>query len=124
MIRRLGLILAVLTGLNLLNYLDRMVISAVLPKIQEELELSNFVGGRLATARPSATWMGGFIEHRWGWRSAFFVAEPRSSRRRPRCSSSSCALMPCGDTAEPVPEPRSRTVVKPALGSVRAQEPA
>jgi len=36
---RLGLILALLTGLNLLNYLDRMVISAVLPKIQEELEL-------------------------------------------------------------------------------------
>ncbi len=49
MIRRPGIILALLTGLNLLNYLDRMVISAVLPKIQEELELSNFVGGLLAT---------------------------------------------------------------------------
>jgi MFS family permease len=49
MIRRPGVILALLTGLNLLNYLDRLVISAVLPKIQEELVLSNFLGGLLAT---------------------------------------------------------------------------
>jgi MFS transporter, Spinster family, sphingosine-1-phosphate transporter len=49
MIRRPGAILALLTGLNLLNYLDRLVVSAVLPKIQEDLELSNFVGGLLAT---------------------------------------------------------------------------
>ena len=39
-------------------------------------------------------------------------------------SASSCALMPCDDSAESVPEPRSRTVVKPALRSLRAQEPA
>jgi len=49
MIRRPGAILALLTGLNLLNYLDRLVVSAVLPKIQEELSLSNFEGGLLAT---------------------------------------------------------------------------
>lgn len=49
MIRRPGAILALLTGLNLLNYLDRLVVSAVLPKVQEELGLSNFVGGLLAT---------------------------------------------------------------------------
>lgn len=49
MIRRPGAILALLTGLNLLNYLDRLVVSAVLPKIQEELHISNFVGGLLAT---------------------------------------------------------------------------
>jgi MFS transporter, Spinster family, sphingosine-1-phosphate transporter len=49
MIRRPNAILALLTGLNLLNYLDRLVVSAVLPKIQEDLELSNFVGGLLAT---------------------------------------------------------------------------
>jgi MFS family permease len=48
-IRRPGAILALLTGLNLLNYLDRLVVSAVLPKIQEELHLSNFEGGLLAT---------------------------------------------------------------------------
>jgi MFS family permease len=48
-IRRPGAILALLTGLNLLNYLDRLVVSAVLPKVQEELGLSNFQGGLLAT---------------------------------------------------------------------------
>lgn len=49
MIRRPGAILALLTGCNLLNYLDRLVVSAVLPKLQEELGLSNFQGGLLAT---------------------------------------------------------------------------
>jgi MFS family permease len=49
MIRRPGAILALLTGLNLLNYLDRLVVSAVLPKVQEELRLSNLEGGLLAT---------------------------------------------------------------------------
>lgn len=49
MIRRPGAIVALLTGLNLLNYLDRLVVSAVLPKIQDDLGLSNFVGGLLAT---------------------------------------------------------------------------
>ncbi|MBS2015128.1 MAG: MFS transporter [Deltaproteobacteria bacterium] len=49
MIKSPRLILAFLTGLNLLNYLDRLVVSAVLPKIQDELVLSNFVGGLLAT---------------------------------------------------------------------------
>lgn len=49
MIRRPGAILALLTGLNLLNYLDRLVVSAVLPKIQDDLHLSNFMGGLLAT---------------------------------------------------------------------------
>ena len=49
MIRRPGAILALLTGLNLLNYLDRFVVSAVLPKIKQDLALSNFMGGLLAT---------------------------------------------------------------------------
>ncbi|MBX3202595.1 MAG: MFS transporter [Labilithrix sp.] len=49
MIRRPRTVLALLTGLNLLNYLDRLVVSAVLPKVQEELGLSNFQGGLLAT---------------------------------------------------------------------------
>ena len=48
-IRRPTLVLALLTALNLLNYLDRFVLSAVLPKVQDDLHLSNFVGGSLAT---------------------------------------------------------------------------
>ncbi len=36
-------------GLNLLNYIDRYVLAAVLPKLQEDLHLSNAVGGMLAT---------------------------------------------------------------------------
>jgi MFS family permease len=38
-----------LTGLNLLNYIDRYVMAAVLPKVQDDLHLSNFVGGSLWT---------------------------------------------------------------------------
>lgn len=49
MIRSPAKVLALLTGLNLLNYLDRLVVSAVLPKVQEELALSNFEAGLLAT---------------------------------------------------------------------------
>jgi MFS transporter, Spinster family, sphingosine-1-phosphate transporter len=48
-IRRPTTILVLLTGLNLLNYLDRFVLSSVLPKVQDDLHLSNFVGGSLAT---------------------------------------------------------------------------
>ncbi|MDP9033437.1 MAG: MFS transporter [Myxococcota bacterium] len=42
-------VLALLTALNLLNYLDRYVLSAVLPRLQEDLHLSHFFGGSLAT---------------------------------------------------------------------------
>jgi len=42
-------IVALLTGLNFLNYLDRYIVAAVLPRIQDELHLSNFEGGLLAT---------------------------------------------------------------------------
>jgi MFS family permease len=47
--RRAGWVLGLLTGLNLINYLDRLLLSAVLPKLQAELSLSNFEGGVLAT---------------------------------------------------------------------------
>ena len=55
MIRNRTVILALLTGLNLLNYIDRMIVAAVLRKIQLPvaeggLALSNFQGGLLATA--------------------------------------------------------------------------
>ena len=49
MIRRPSAILALLTGLNFLNYLDRILVAAVLPKISEDLGLSKFEGGLLAT---------------------------------------------------------------------------
>jgi MFS family permease len=49
LVRNPRAILALLTALNLLNYLDRFVLSSVLKPLQEELRLSNFVGGSLAT---------------------------------------------------------------------------
>lgn len=49
MIRRPATILALLTALNLLNYLDRLVVSAVLPRVEAELDLTHFYGGLLAT---------------------------------------------------------------------------
>ena len=42
-------ILALLTALNLLNYLDRFVVSAVLEGIKTELSLSGWLAGNLAT---------------------------------------------------------------------------
>jgi MFS family permease len=49
MIRSPAKVLALLTGLNLLNYLDRFVVSAVLPQIESELGLSDGEAGLLAT---------------------------------------------------------------------------
>jgi MFS family permease len=49
MIRRPYVILALLTGLNLLNYLDRFVLSAVLPRIEGDLHLDHSVAGLLGT---------------------------------------------------------------------------
>jgi MFS family permease len=49
LIRNPKVILGLLTALNLLNYLDRYVLSSVLGPLQDELHLSNFVGGSLAT---------------------------------------------------------------------------
>ncbi|HZU83565.1 MAG TPA: MFS transporter, partial [Polyangiaceae bacterium] len=46
---RARLVLALLTALNLLNYIDRYVLSAVLARIQDDLRLSNRVAGLLAT---------------------------------------------------------------------------
>jgi MFS transporter, Spinster family, sphingosine-1-phosphate transporter len=49
MIRNHIAIVVLLTALNFLNYLDRYIVAAVLPRIQEDLGLSNFEGGLLAT---------------------------------------------------------------------------
>jgi MFS family permease len=48
-IRRPTLVLALLTALNLLNFIDRYVLAAVLPKVRDTLHLSNFVSGLMAT---------------------------------------------------------------------------
>src|ERR1041385_8990645 len=42
--------LFILTGLNLFNYLDRSVLSAVLPDLQKDLRLNDDQGGTLGTA--------------------------------------------------------------------------
>ncbi len=49
MIKNRVAIVALLTGLNFLNYLDRFIVAAVLPEIQKDLHLSNLEGGLLAT---------------------------------------------------------------------------
>ena len=49
MIRNPTTIVVLLTGLNFVNYLDRFIVAAVLPRIQEDLNLSNSEGGLLAT---------------------------------------------------------------------------
>jgi len=49
LIRNPKAILALLTALNLLNYLDRYVLSAVLKPLQDGLKLSNATAGSLAT---------------------------------------------------------------------------
>lgn len=42
--------LAILTGLNLFNYLDRFVLSAVLPSLQKEMKINDGQAGRIVTA--------------------------------------------------------------------------
>ena len=42
--------LAVVTALNFLNYIDRFILAAVLPRVQSELALSDFQAGLLAPA--------------------------------------------------------------------------
>ena len=49
MIRRPVVVLGLLTALNLLNYLDRFVLSAVLSPIEHDLSLSHGVAGLLGT---------------------------------------------------------------------------
>jgi len=49
MIRSARAILVLFTALNLLNYLDRFVLAAVLERVETELHLTNFWAGALAT---------------------------------------------------------------------------
>src|SRR6476661_3152493 len=50
MIRRPVTILLLLSGLNLLNYLDRFLLAAVGPKVEEDLGLTDFQFGLVVNA--------------------------------------------------------------------------
>lgn len=66
-------LLAILTGLNLFNYLDRYVLSAVLPLLQKDLAINNGQAGRLVTAfmigyfvtSPIFGWLGDRFPRKW-----------------------------------------------------------
>ena len=73
--------LVVLTGLNLLDYLDRQILSAVLPLLRKELNLSYEQGGTLATAfmlgyfltSPIFGYLGDRVPRRWLIAAGVFV---------------------------------------------------
>src|SRR6267154_2103198 len=66
-------ILVILTGLNLFNYLDRFVLSAVLAPLQKELGINDGQAGRLVTAfmigyfctSPVFGWLGDRWSRKW-----------------------------------------------------------
>jgi predicted MFS family arabinose efflux permease len=73
--------LFILTGLNLFNYLDRFVLSAVLTPLQKDLELSDGDAGRLVTAfmigyfvtSPIFGWLGDRFSRKWLIAAGIFV---------------------------------------------------
>src|SRR5580698_5544977 len=76
-----GWILFVLTGLNLLNYLDRYVLSAVLTPLQKDLGINDGQAGRLVTAfmigyfftSPFFGWLGDRCSRKWLIAAGIFV---------------------------------------------------
>ena len=66
-------VLTILTGLNLFNYLDRFVLSAVLTPLQKELGINDGQAGRLVTAfmigyfltSPIFGWLGDRCSRKW-----------------------------------------------------------
>lgn len=73
--------LAVLTGLNLLDYLDRQLLAAVLPALQAELHLGDEQAGNIATAfmlgyfltAPIFGWLGDRMSRTWLIAGGVFV---------------------------------------------------
>lgn len=73
--------LAVLTGLNLLDYLDRQLLAAVLPPLQQELGLGDEQAGRIGTAfmlgyfltSPIFGYLGDRLPRRWLIAAGVFV---------------------------------------------------
>ncbi len=76
-----GTILFILTGLNLFNYLDRFVLSAVLTPLQAELHINDGQAGRLVTAfmigyfvtSPFFGWLGDRFSRKWLIGAGIFV---------------------------------------------------
>src|ERR1700722_4137354 len=74
-------ILFILTGLNLFNYLDRFVLSAVLTPLQKDLGINDDQGGRLVTAfmigyfltSPVFGWLGDRCSRKWLIAAGIFV---------------------------------------------------
>lgn len=73
--------LVTLTGLNLLDYLDRQLLSAVLPPLQAELQIGDQKAGTIATAfmlgyfltAPIFGWLGDRVARRWLIAGGVFV---------------------------------------------------
>src|SRR3954447_21846715 len=74
-------ILVILTGLNLFNYLDRFVLSAVLTPLQKDLGINDGQAGRLVTAfmigyfftSPIFGWLGDRWPRKWLIAAGIFV---------------------------------------------------
>src|SRR5882757_7044180 len=74
-------ILFILTGLNLFNYLDRYVLSAVLAPLQKDLGINDGQAGRLVTAfmlgyfvtSPVFGWLGDRCSRKWLIAAGIFV---------------------------------------------------
>src|SRR5450631_3165326 len=74
-------VLFILTGLNLFNYLDRFVLSAVLTPLQKDLGINDEQAGRLVTAfmigyfvtSPVFGWLGDRWSRKWLVASGIFV---------------------------------------------------
>ena len=73
--------LVILTGLNLFNYFDRYVLSAVLPSLQGELKLDDSQAGHLATVfmlgyfltSPFFGWLGDRASRKWLIAGGIFI---------------------------------------------------
>jgi MFS family permease len=78
---RPGTLLFILTGLNMFNYLDRLVLSAVLTPLQKELNINDGDAGRLVTAfmigyfvtSPFFGWLGDRFSRKWPIAAGVFV---------------------------------------------------
>ena len=74
-------VLVILTGLNLFNYLDRFVLSAVLTPLQKDLGINDGQAGRLGTAfmigyfitAPVFGWLGDRCSRKWLIAAGIFV---------------------------------------------------
>ena len=127
---RPGLTLAVLTGLNGLNYLDRFVSAPILPFIITGLHLSDGLGGSLqsafiftfALACPIAGWFG----DRWPRLRIAAAGIKRTAQRtnRPGVDRAMCHIVDLKGVFTDAAFLLERTRCVPAVGRPRQIEPA